>query len=439
MPETSLTGGDDLFSAPGAQADIIFGLGGNDTILGNDADDSILGGDGNDLLDGGSQNDTLRGEAGDDTLVSSSGNNLLDGGTGDDSILGGPQEETLLGGDGNDTIIGAGAADLIEGGAGDDSLVAGNFGATTLIGGAGNDVLVANGDITIMFGGGGDDTFTALTGNYGDKYISGGGGADVAVFGGTYDPANWVVEQGTFQGLPYEAYYQIPFSYRVYFHQFEGDLIFDDGRFPVVVPCFAEGTMILTAAGERPVETLRAGDLVATASGRGAPFKPVRWIGRRRVDLAAHPRPASVAPVLVMPGALGEGTPHRPLRLSPDHAVRVGGALVPVGLLTDGRGIVQDIACRTVTNFHVELFAHDLLVSDGAVTESFVAAGNRQAFENAGTMAVLHADFAPAPGTAPAMPRCLPLVTEGLALEAARASLARRAAAMNPRGRLSAA
>lgn len=421
MSVTTLTGGDDFFSAPGGQADTILGLGGNDTIFGNDQNDSILGGDGDDFLDGGSQNDTLRGEAGNDTLVSSSGNNLLDGGDGDDSIVGGSEADTLLGGDGNDTILGSGGADLIEGGAGDDSLVAGPYGVSTLIGGAGNDVLVANGDVTVMFGGGGNDTFSGLSGNYGDKYISGGGGADAAVFGGNYNPANWVVEQGTFRGLPYEAYYQIPNSYRVYFYQFEGDLIFDDGEVPVDVPCFAEGTMILTAQGERPVETLRAGDLVATASGHGAPFKPVRWVGRRRVDLAAHPRPAAVAPVLVMPGALGDGTPHRPLRLSPDHAVRVGGALVPVGLLEDGAGIRQESGPHTVTYFHVELFCHDILVSDGAATESYVAIANRHAFENAGTLATLHPDFAPAPGATPAMPRCLPLVTEGPRLEAARA------------------
>lgn len=469
MSETILTEGPDSYSAPGGQADTILGLGGNDTIYGNDQNDSILGGNDNDFLDGGSQSDTVRGEAGNDTIVNpSGGNDLLDGGEGDDSIIGGGESDTLLGGDGNDTlvtgsgsnlaeggagndsivggsgaetlrggegndtILSGGASDLIEGGAGDDSLIGGGFGEETLFGGAGNDVLVANGDRTILFGGGGNDTFSGLSSNYGDKYVSGGGGSEVAVFNETYNPANLVIASGTFPGssLPYEAYYQTQSGYRIYFYQFDGVLQFPGTDVPLDVPCFVEGTMILTAQGERPVETLRAGDLVATASGRGAPFKPIRWIGRRQVDLAAHPRAAAVAPVLVMPGALGDGTPHRALRLSPDHAVRVKGTLVPVGLLVDGAGIVQESGRQSVAYFHVELFAHDILVSDGAATESYVATANRHAFENAGPLTALHPDFAPAPGDAPAMPRCLPLVTEGPPLEAARASLPRRPAAM---------
>ena len=59
-------------------------------------------------------------------------------------------------------------------------------------------------------------------------------------------------------------------------------------------PCFARGTRILTAQGERPVETLQVGDLVVTLCGQGAVLKSVRWIGHRSYAgpfLAANPQP----------------------------------------------------------------------------------------------------------------------------------------------------
>jgi hypothetical protein len=462
MVDTVLTPNDDLFNAPGGQADTVRGIGGNDTINGNDRndsllggagddrldggsdndtllggdgndslngasqDDSLLGGDGDDRLDGGSQNDTVRGEGGNDIITNASaGNDLMDGGADRDSIVGGSGNETLLGGDGNDTLLAGGGADSLVGGAGDDSIIGGGFGLESLLGGDGNDVLVANGDTALMFGGSGNDRFEGLTGNYGDKYVSGGGGADVAVFGGAnYNPANWVVQSGTFQGQPYEAYYQVPDSYRVYFHEFNGVLDFPNIDVPVTVPCFAAGTLIMTPAGERAVETLRAGDLVVTAAGQGAPVKPVRWVGHREVDLGAHPRPLDAAPILVLPGALGPGVPHRPLRVSPDHALLVDGALVPAGLLADGVHILRLPARGRITWFHVELDAHDLLLSEGAASESYLDLGNRHAFANAGRVMMLHADFAPAPG--PAAESCRPRVTGGAALEAVRRTLALR-------------
>ena len=51
--------------------------------------------------------------------------------------------------------------------------------------------------------------------------------------------------------------------------------------------CFAAGTLIRTPAGDVPVETLKAGDVVLTASGA---MRPVKWMGHTDVDFRRTPR-----------------------------------------------------------------------------------------------------------------------------------------------------
>ncbi len=78
-----------------AGANMLAGLGGNDTLQGNAAGDILQGGDGNDILrDNG-------------------GNNLLDGGRGNDSLTGNAGNELFAGGRGSDTIRTGDGADII--------------------------------------------------------------------------------------------------------------------------------------------------------------------------------------------------------------------------------------------------------------------------------------------------------------------------------------
>ena len=142
--------------------------------------------------------------------------------------------------------------------------------------------------------------------------------------------------------------------------------------------CFAAGTRILTAAGEIPVECLRAGDAVPTLT--DSEFAPVRWLGHTRIE--HHPRPQTVWPVDIAPGAFGPGRPARPLRLSPDHAVHAGGALVPVRHLVNGVTIVQH-PVEGIDYWHVELPAHAVLLAEGLPVESYLDTGNRWAFAEA--------------------------------------------------------
>jgi hypothetical protein len=385
----------------------------------NWANDTVHGTDGDNTIDGGGGDDHLYGGAGNDTLITGGGTDYASGGPGDDSLVSGLWGQvTLDGGAGNDTLVAQGGDALLLGGEGDDTLLASGTGYTeTLDGGTGNDWIEAgNGGPRVLLGGAGNDTFSGFTNDGQIKFVDDGGGRNTVLIDG-FDPDKLANDSGTVsidgQSYHYSQTYITETGYRIYFGEgYSGSIV-----------CFAEGTMIMTPRGERAIETLRAGDLVVTASGRGAPFKPVRWVGRRTVDLAAHPDPARAAPILVMPGALGDNTPCRPLRVSPEHALLVEGALIPAALLVDGETIFALPAKGRVTYFHVELEEHDILLAEGAPSESYIDLGNRDAFENAGVVQMLHADFTPKHDGG------MKRVTEGPVLEAARRALARRGAA----------
>lgn len=187
--------------------------------------------------------------------------------------------------------------------------------------------------------------------------------------------------------------------------------------------CFAAGTRILTARGEVAVEQLRPGDQAITATGRRA---PIAWVGYRHVDCRRHPRKWDIQPVRVAAGAFGPGQPHRDLFLSPDHAVLIAGALIPVRYLVNGRTVAQ-LQVAEVAYHHVELDTHDVILAEGLPAESYLDTGNRHAFANGGAVAKLDADFARMSWTKQG---CAPLITQGRQVAAAKAGLLARAVEM---------
>lgn len=157
--------------------------------------------------------------------------------------------------------------------------------------------------------------------------------------------------------------------------------------------CFAAGTLIETTQGEVAVEDLTAGDLVVTIQdGQPVPM-PVKWMGVRTIDIAAHPHPHLVAPVRIRAGAFGDDLPRRDLVVSTAHAIYADGKLVPANLLINNMTIVQELKTESVTYYHVELDRHSLILAEGLVSESYLDTGNRAIFSNAGLPTVLHPEF----------------------------------------------
>lgn len=144
--------------------------------------------------------------------------------------------------------------------------------------------------------------------------------------------------------------------------------------------CYAPWTRIATPQGETEAGSLRAGDLVRTASGTIA---RVRWLGRRHVAAAVFAADPSRRPILIAPGALGPDCPRRPLVVSPLHSLWLDGVLVPAELLVNGATIRRLTPRGGFDYVHVELDRHDVLLAEGAPAESFIDLDTRWMFENA--------------------------------------------------------
>jgi collagen type I/II/III/V/XI/XXIV/XXVII alpha len=195
--------------------------------------------------------------------------------------------------------------------------------------------------------------------------------------------------------------------------------------------CYVAGTRILTAAGERVVESLTPGDIILTLTDGELIPQPVKWVGRRRIDLAGHPGPETVAPIRIQRAAFADNVPHSDLLLSPDHAVLVDGMLICARQLVNGTTIQQEKHGSSVEYFHVELDAHAILLAEGLPAESYLNTGNRGFFANSGKPFVLHPDLTDEAGypTREAA-SCAPFVSDESSVRPIWQRLAERAAVL---------
>lgn len=191
--------------------------------------------------------------------------------------------------------------------------------------------------------------------------------------------------------------------------------IFSTGaNFVELVSCFRAGTRIGTTHGDVPVEDLREGGRITVIL--GGRIEPIVWIGHRWVDCRRHPKPEQVWPVRISTGAFGGGRPLRDLWLSPDHAVYIGGVLIPIKYLINGRTITQ-VPMHAVDYYHIELPRHAVLLADGLPAESYLDVGDKSNFANGTGPIALYPDFASRAWEAKG---CAPLVVTGPAFEAVR-------------------
>lgn len=307
---------------------------------------------GNDTISGGAGQDTIFGQAGDDKIAGDDGDDRLFGGAGNDDLSGGQGQDRLFGGDDSDTL---------RGGSGDDQL----------FGGDGTDLLVAGPDNDQLFGGLNSDIFTVEAA--GNHVIEGG-----------EDPDNSDVDVLDLRGSgPLRVFYEPgdPEAGRVEFLDANGNITrrATFSEIENVIVCFTPGTAIATPKGEVAVEALQAGDKVFT---RDNGIQEIRWIGSRTVTAAELAQTPDWQPVLVRAGCLGPNLPEVDLLLSPNHRLLMSGeraalhfgeseVLAAVKHLTGMAGVDRVAAGGGVTYLHMMFDRHEVVLSNGAWTESF--------------------------------------------------------------------
>ena len=193
------------------------------------------------------------------------------------------------------------------------------------------------------------------------------------------------------------------------------------------VPCYCRGTLIQTAYGEKCVENLAISDLVITQAGVA---RPIKWIGRRSYGGRFVIGRKDILPVCIKAGALDTDVPRRDLWVSPLHAMYFDcckdahphGALIEAKDLVNGVSIVQAERVERVEYFHIELDSHDVIVAEGALSETFIDDGSRGMFPNAHEYAALYPEAATLPAR-----YCAPRLEHGFELEAIRRSITLRA------------
>ena len=149
------------------------------------------------------------------------------------------------------------------------------------------------------------------------------------------------------------------------------------------------------------METLRIGDPVST---RHHGPKSIRWIGKRSIKLAPNFPKNKFRPIQISEGALVQGLPRTPLRLSRQHRLLVSSpisqrmfgtqdCLIAAIKLTDLPGIAIDTDCAGVTYIHLLFDEHEVITANGAPCESLHTGPEAMKSIPAATRAELFAIF----------------------------------------------
>jgi hypothetical protein len=135
------------------------------------------------------------------------------------------------------------------------------------------------------------------------------------------------------------------------------------------LPCFPEGTRLLTAEGYKLVEDIEQGELVVTSDGRCVP------VTKRSSKLTTTTN--ATAPYTIPKSSLAPNVPSHTVRLSPNHAIqlRKGLWMLPFAAAKLGNTkVVQETIGEPVTYYHFECpnyFTDNLVIEGGVVVESF--------------------------------------------------------------------
>jgi len=444
------TSGVEIFLTPNTQGQDVANTGTGDdfftgitTIIGSAAGgNTFFGGPGNYTVEGEGSNNTLDYGASSSgvsfSVSDGSGTATPESGGGTASFSGIQIFEGSTAGD-NIFTVGAGNQTLEGGGSNNEITFAADAAGITIDAATGT-ATTANGtdtfsDIQTFIGSSaGSNTFIVGSGSY--TFESGGSGNtivytpqsnDVLAIG--YSPASELLDfQGFGNSLNAQdvqndatisngnTYIKIPDAGTIELLGYTGGISPSDIEFTA---CYCRGTRIATDNREVAVEDLSIGDYVMTKSGTA---RPITWIGRRSYGGRFVMGRKDILPICIKAGALDDNVPKRDLWISPNHAMYLEGVLIEAKDLVNGVSIVQAERVAQVEYFHIELETQEVIIAEGALSESFIDDDSRFMFHNAHEYRVLY------PAATQTVARyCAPRLDEGYELEAVRQRLAARA------------
>jgi hypothetical protein len=157
-------------------------------------------------------------------------------------------------------------------------------------------------------------------------------------------------------------------------------------------------------------------------------MRPIKWIGHRAyIPHFANANP-HLLPITFKAGSLGNDLPRRDLHVSPKHAMFIDNALIPAENLVNKSTILKTTRIDTpLTYWHIELETHDVILAEGAPSETFVDDNNRGIFHNAHQFWATHSNDIGRPAI-----YCAPRLDHGFELAAIRARLAEIAGISRP-------
>jgi hypothetical protein len=226
-------------------------------------------------------------------------------------------------------------------------------------------------DQPIYFDGSTLDGFTIMVNgspvNVDNSYIWGAGGDNRLSFG-TIPP----IQSGDSVEISYSG---------SDLHNLSGDDVQSFSESPVMnmsYLSFSRGTLIITIFWDVAVEDMRIGQMILNYDDKPIPIK---WIGKQRFN----PRfGKDNLPICISAGALGNGLPVRDLYVSPDHAMYLDDCmLVHAKALVNGNTIYQVTEWEgDIEYFHIETENHEIILAEGAPTETFIDNVSRKSFYN---------------------------------------------------------
>lgn len=145
------------------------------------------------------------------------------------------------------------------------------------------------------------------------------------------------------------------------------------------VPCFCQGTTLMTDKGDQPVDWIRPGDQVMT---KDHGFQPVLWVGRTNISASKLELAPNLRPIRIAAHSIDPHTPTHDLLLSPEHRVLLKSPQIKllfdcdevfaaIKTVSNGGAIAQIQPRHDIAYYHILFQNHEIVLAQGLWVESF--------------------------------------------------------------------